>query len=127
MIRIFRFYVVRKTNQRWDENRPHRFAEIIAMFNYCKNIKSLDLSNFDTSSVKTMQSMFQSCTNLESLNISSFNTENVYNMSYMFYGCKALTDIDFTNFSMKSVVSSDVQMFYLVPRKTQNKFKREHI
>lgn len=37
-----RFYVVRKTNQRWDENRPHKFAEIIAMFDYCKDSDMAD-------------------------------------------------------------------------------------
>lgn len=37
-----KFYVVRKTNQRWDENRPYKFAEVIAMFNYCKDYDLAD-------------------------------------------------------------------------------------
>ena len=94
------------------------------MFDNCRNLVSLDLSNFDTTNVTNMADMFENCNLLESLNISSFNTENVTQMYCMFYNCKALTDIDFTNFSMKSVTAK-WQMFLRVPKKTQNKFKRQ--
>jgi len=33
------------------------------MFYGCSNLKTLDLSNFDTSSVKNMDSMFYDCNN----------------------------------------------------------------
>ena len=63
------------------------------MFWNCKNLTSLDLSNFNTENVTTMNDMFSGCKNLTSLNLSNFNTENVTYMEYMFYGCKNLTDV----------------------------------
>jgi len=41
------------------------------MFYGCSNLKTLDLSNFDISSVKNMDSMFYDCNNLISLNLNS--------------------------------------------------------
>ena len=40
-----------------------------------------------------MQKMFYNCKNLSSLDLSNFNTEKVTNMSGMFLGCSALTTI----------------------------------
>jgi surface protein len=37
------------------------------MFNGCSSLTSLDLSNFDTSNVTTMQYMFQDCTSLQTV------------------------------------------------------------
>ena len=57
------------------------------MFYYCDNLKILDLSNFNTESVKNMSNMFSESSNLTSLNIYNFNTKNVEDMSYMFRYC----------------------------------------
>jgi len=46
------------------------------MFNDCRNLKTLDLSNFDTSKVTTMSYMFSFC-KFNPLNISNFDTSNV--------------------------------------------------
>ncbi|MBO7431166.1 MAG: BspA family leucine-rich repeat surface protein [Spirochaetia bacterium] len=50
------------------------------------NIRSLDVSGLDTSSVTNMSHMFYLCSNsnLTTLNVSGFNTSNVTDMSYMF-------------------------------------------
>ena len=58
------------------------------MFYDCKNLKSLDLSNFNTSDVSDMSYMFANCEKLKSLDISSFNTSNATNIDYIFSGCK---------------------------------------
>ena len=47
----------------------HMFADIF-------EIKSLDLSNFNTSSVITMDKMFANCKKLISLNLSNFDTSS---------------------------------------------------
>ena len=49
---------------------------------------SLDLSNFDTSSVKSMDQMFVGA-RAKTLDLSKFNTSNVTNMSSMFRGASA--------------------------------------
>ena len=38
-----------------------------------------------------MSSMFDGCRNLTELNLTNFNTNKVTNMSYMFSGCSSLT------------------------------------
>ncbi len=99
-------------------------TDMANMFDGCRNLTSLDLSNFNTSSVTNMHDMFFDCYNLQSLNISSFNTENVTQIYNMFYHCASLEDVDFSNFSLKSVTAK-WNILAKVPRKIQNKFKRQ--
>ena len=61
------------------------------MFDYCSNLTSIDLSNFDTSNVTNMSCMFNNCSNLTSLDLSNFDTSKVTNMSRMFYCCSVKT------------------------------------
>ena len=42
------------------------------MFWRCKNLKSLDVSHFDTSNVETMSQMFGACRSVTYLNVSHF-------------------------------------------------------
>ena len=65
------------------------------MFNQCKNIIDLDLSNFYSSNVIDMNHMFSECFNLKNINLSNFNTENVTNMSYLFNNCYEIKELDF--------------------------------
>ena len=81
------------------------------MFQYCEKLKSLDLSNFDTSLVTNMEATFFDCFSLSSLNIKSFNTSSVKIMAYMFYNCKTLTSLDISNFNTSSVTNMSY-MFY---------------
>ena len=73
------------------------------LFHYCYNLSSLDLSNFDTSSVTDMESMFSLCTSLTSINLSTFNTKNVENMLDIFAYCHVLTSVDLSNFDTSKV------------------------
>lgn len=81
-----------------------------SMFRTCPYLTTLDLSNFNTSNVTTMDSMFYTCNNLATLNLSSFNTLNVTSMKYMFWECNKLTDLDVSSFDT-SKVTSMVGMF----------------
>ena len=81
------------------------------MFQYCEKLKSLDLSNFDTSLVTNMEAIFFDCWSLTSLNIRSFNTSSVKIMAYMFYNCLVLTSLDISNFDTSSVTNMKY-MFY---------------
>ena len=67
------------------------------MFQECKALTSLDLSNLNTSNVKDMRNMFYNCYALTSLDLSSFNTSQVTNMGSMFGYCKALTTVKVIN------------------------------
>ena len=73
------------------------------MFNSCKVLTSLNLSNFNTEKVTDMQGMFKECSNLTSLDLSNFNTENVTDMNGIFYGCTKLESLDLSNFDTAKV------------------------
>ena len=81
------------------------------MFYSCSSLTSLNLSNFNTSHVKTMSYMFYRCLSLTSLNLSNFDTLKVEDMNNMFYGCSSLTSLDLSNFDT-SFVTAMIYMFY---------------
>ena len=87
------------------------------MFNYCVTLKSLDISNFNTSSVTNMWGMFSACVSLESLDLSNFNTENVTNMYAMFQYCP-LKVLDLSSFNTSKVTNMDRLLFQGMELKT---------
>ena len=54
------------------------------MFQYCKNIIEIDLSNFKTNNVTTMEGMFSWCTSLISINLSNYDGSSVTTVEEMF-------------------------------------------
>ena len=97
-----------------------------SIFENCKSLISLDLSNFDTYSTTDMSNMFNNCSSLESLKI-NFNTENVTKMPYMFASCAKLTSLNITSFNTKNVrdftniFKDDINLdLYLDSNKCQN-------
>ncbi len=68
------------------------------MFAACRNLKTIDLSHFDTRNVTDMCRMFENCSSIDSLDLSRFNTARVKDMSNMFMGCTALRGLDLTHF-----------------------------
>ncbi len=62
------------------------------MFYNCKELKTIDLSGFNTANVTNMYSMFEYC-GAPILDLSSFDTHNVQNMSHMFAYCRSLETI----------------------------------
>ena len=75
-----------------------------AMFCRCTQLKSIDVSTFNTSNVTNMGEMF-AYTGLESLDISKFNTSNVTDMYLMFIGSINLTSIDLSSFNTEKVTN----------------------
>ena len=77
-----------------------------AMFNWwCSKLTNLDVSNFDTSSVTNMKNMFKWCSSLTSLDVSNFDTSSVTNMESMFNWCSSLTSLDVSNFNTSKVTA----------------------
>ena len=76
------------------------------MFHRMPNLKSLDLSGFDTSLVTSMSGMFEYMPSLTSINFgNNFNTSNVTNMSSMFSFSRSLPTIDLSGFDTSSVTN----------------------
>ena len=79
--------------------------EMSYVFNGCKSLKYLDLSNFKTNSATDISYMFSECSSLTSLDVSKFETGNVTNMEYLFYNCSNVTLLDVSHFDTKNVTS----------------------
>ena len=75
------------------------------MFQNCKQLTNINISNFDTKKVTTTFNMFSNCTSLTNLDVTKFNTSNVINMSSMFSGCSGLTSLDVTKFDTNKVTT----------------------
>ena len=76
---------------------------MIFMFVNYLTLKSLNVSNFDTSKVTRMYGMFGGCSNLTSLNINNFNTESLTDMDYFLAECTSLTSIDLSSFTTENI------------------------
>lgn len=63
------------------------------MFDDCRYLTTLDVSNFDTKNVTNMNNMFYECNGLTTLDVSNFDTKNVTDMRWMFSFNSALTTI----------------------------------
>ena len=74
------------------------------MFSNCKTLKSLNIINFDFSSVTTMNSLFKENSKLESVYFpKEIHTPSLTNIGSMFKGCNSLKSIDLSNFDTYKV------------------------
>lgn len=80
---------------------------IAFMFNSAKNLKWLDISNFNTYIVDNFRQLFGYCGALTSLNLSNFNTSKAKDIGGMFSGCRSLTSLDLSNFKTSQVTNMD--------------------
>ena len=80
-----------------------QITDMHSMFVGCMGLTSLDVSHFDTSKVTNMSGMFIACMGLTSLDLSNWNTSQVTNMSQMFSGCTGLASLDLSNFDTSQV------------------------
>ena len=106
---------------KYNFNQTNNFVELIwddninsseCMFRKCSNITEINLSNFNTSQVKSMSYMFSRCPSLISLDLSNFNTSQVTNMRSMFYNCSSLTSLNLSNFNTSQVTHMNNMFYY---------------
>jgi surface protein len=89
-----------------------KVTDMSGMFLCCTGLTTLDVSGFDTSKVTDMREMFGACTGLTSLDVSSFNTAKVTNMNFMFALCDGLTTLDLSSFNTAKVVDMSYMFAY---------------
>ena len=75
------------------------------LFQSCNNLRTLDVSNFNTSNVIIMDNMISFCYSLKTLDLSSFNTSKVKSMIYMFAYCSNLTTLNVSNFDTNKITN----------------------
>ncbi|MBQ1492319.1 MAG: BspA family leucine-rich repeat surface protein, partial [Blautia sp.] len=81
------------------------------LFQNLTNCYLINLSQADTSAVRSFYQMFAGCSALQELNISSFKTEGATRMDYMFQGCKSLSTLDLSSFNIESSLYGRQHMF----------------
>ena len=75
------------------------------MFRDCTEVAMIDLSDFDSSSVRDTSSMFRNCNLLTSLNLNGFDTSSVETMEAMFFQAKSLRRVDLSHFVTSKVTN----------------------
>ena len=69
-------------------------TDLSFLFNNCKNITELNLSNWNVENIKHFDEMFRFCENLTTVgDISDWNLEKAGYMEKMFLKCKSLTNM----------------------------------
>ena len=81
------------------------------IFDNCRNLTSIDISNWDTSSAKYMSHMFSNCQKMQSIDLNKWNTNRVISMSDMFNSCYKLQSISISKWNTSSVTEMR-SMFY---------------
>ena len=74
-------------------------------------LKSLDLSNTNTSRVENMSRMFRNCSALTSLDIKHWDVSNVTAMDRMFMNCSSLLELDLSGWDTGKVTTLDRAFF----------------
>ena len=88
-----------------------KVTEIQGLFFCDYAVKSLDVSQFDTSNIKNFYGVFLECHALENLDVSNWNTSKATDISYMFLLNEALTSLDLSKWDTSNVTDMGY-MFY---------------
>ena len=73
------------------------------MFNDCKVLTDVDLSEFDTKNATDMKRMFGGCANITNLDVSHFDTSNARSMFWMFRKTEKIESLDLRSFDTSNV------------------------
>lgn len=86
----------------FDNFHTSKAINMYGMFYEIENIKTIDLSDFDTTSVTDMGQMFYA-SSFETIDISGLDTSNVTSMREMFSVARSLKEIDLQYFDLSKV------------------------
>ena len=76
-------------------NYKPKISSLHEVFLFCKLLKNIDVSGWDTSNTKDFSSIFYECSSLANIDVSGWDTSNVTNMNNMFANCSSLANITF--------------------------------
>ena len=76
-------------------------------FYNCNNITAIDMTNLNTSNVKSMKSMFYDCDTLKEVDMGDLDTSNVIDMSTMFSQCNELRRVNMSELNTEQVESME--------------------
>lgn len=79
----------------WDMSKA---SEMEYMFQLCSSLESIDISNWKTDNLKSIDFLFSACHNLQTIKgIENLNVNKVFSMKGTFAGCKTLTKLDLSS------------------------------
>ena len=99
------------------EKEGKKIVDMSYMFNNCKNLESVDFSNFYTTNVTSMEAMFQLCPLEEKKifeSIKSFKTDNLSNIRAMFCKCiqiNSVPELSDIFFSKNNIIENISMLF----------------
>ena len=73
------------------------------MFKDCEDIESINLLDYDMSSISNFNKMFEGCKSLKSIDLSFLKNAKVENINNMFSGCSELKSLDWSHLNLSSV------------------------
>lgn len=88
-----------------DDGKIYLEGSYGGFFSNFSALTSMDLSDFDTKNVVSMNGLFALCVSLTELSLNSFDTSNVTDMNFMFGGCNNLISIDLSSFKTSKLTS----------------------
>ncbi len=84
--------------------KTEHMVNMRGMFKDCKNLQTLDITNFNTKKVTDLSYMFDNCILLKSVTLDHLDTRNVRDISYMFANCRKLNSLSLTKFNPVNIV-----------------------
>ena len=76
------------------------------IFSNCKNLKKINLENWDVSKVKEMINTFANCINLEEIKgIDNWDVSNTTVINSVFQNCQSINNLNLSNWKLKNVTS----------------------
>ena len=100
----------------WDKIFIHCYK----MFANISNIIEIDLSQFNTSLIKSMSYMFENCKSLTFVNLSNIDVYSLINIENIFRNCKSLKSIDLTNVNISKIPNHEKYFFKYIKLKNNN-------
>ena len=96
------------------ENTKNRVTDLSYMLNNCKNLESVDFSNFNTTNIQSMEAMFQMCPLIQLPDsIIKFSSPDLVNIRAMFCKCLKLETIpELTNLFNKTNKIENISMLF---------------
>lgn len=79
--------------------------DMTQLFDGCKSLTTINVSNMDMSHVTNIEYMFRNCQSLEYLDVSNWNVSNIFTMQGLFDGCSKLKRIDVSKWNVSSVMT----------------------
>ena len=100
----------------WDKIFIHCYK----MFANISNIIEIDLSQFNTSLIKSMSYMFENCKSLTFVNLSNIDVYSLINIENIFRNCKSLKSIDLTNVNISKIPNHEKYFYKYIKLKNNN-------